>query len=210
MQADGKTRGPVVAAQRLADRQQRHAVQAGLREGHRRTPATRIAADQAVPDWDNTKAGTIFEQMLHQGQGQDRRRRRRQRRPRQRGHRGPEEATASPARSRSPARTPPTRACSTCCRRPVHDRLQGDQEGGRRGLRAGHRAGQGRQGRRRRAGDRQGDDTKTGKDVPSVLLDPQAIYQGQRQGRRRRRLHHRGQGLHRDALQTACTADGIS
>ena len=77
-----------------------------------------VAADQAVPDWDNTKAGTIFEQIFTQTKGKfdgvaaandglggavDRRARRR---------------TASPARSRSPARTPRTRACSACCSAP--------------------------------------------------------------------------------------------
>jgi D-xylose transport system substrate-binding protein len=28
-----------------------------------------VAADQSVPDWDNTKAGTIFEQMLTKAKG---------------------------------------------------------------------------------------------------------------------------------------------
>ena len=44
--------------------------------------------DDAVPDWDNAQAGTIFEQQMTAGQRQDRRRARRQRRPRQRRHLG--------------------------------------------------------------------------------------------------------------------------
>ena len=34
-------------------------------------------------------------------------------------------------------------------------------------------------------------------DVPSVLLDPEGDHQGQRQGRRRRRLRHQGRAVHR-------------
>ena len=57
-------RGP----QRLADGQQRDAVQERLRLGHRPASSTRVTGpevdDQSVPDWDNQKALTIFEQML--------------------------------------------------------------------------------------------------------------------------------------------------
>ena len=114
----GKTSGTGRAAQRLADRQQRHAVQAGLRRRLIKDAGYTIAADQSVPDWDNTKAGTIFEQMFTKADGNfdgvaaanD-------------GLGGAvitvlDAATASPARSRSPARTPPTRVCSACCSAP--------------------------------------------------------------------------------------------
>ena len=52
-----------------------------------RSPSwTRRSADQAVPNWDNQQAATIFEQMLTPDRRQDQRRPGRQRRPRQRGH----------------------------------------------------------------------------------------------------------------------------
>ena len=86
--------------------------------------------DQSVPDWDNQKGGQIFEQMLtkadgkidgvlaaNDGLGQ-------------RGHRGQqEEQPADPGhRSGRDARG----AAEHPRRRPVHDGLQGGQEGGRR------------------------------------------------------------------------------
>ena len=74
-----------------------------------------VAADQSVPDWDNTKAGTIFEQMFTKANGDfvgvaaanD----------------GLGGAVASVLKrerrdartSRPPVRTPPTRVCSACC-----------------------------------------------------------------------------------------------
>ena len=68
-QDDGEHRVP----QRLADGQQRHAVQGGCRHGAagegRRAASTRVVADQAVPDWDNQQAGTIFEQMYTENAG---------------------------------------------------------------------------------------------------------------------------------------------
>ena len=54
-------------AQRLADGQQRDAVQEGLRRraaAEVRRRQLKKVADQSVPDWDNQKALTIFEQML--------------------------------------------------------------------------------------------------------------------------------------------------
>ena len=55
-------------AQRLADRQQRDAVQEGLRLASSTRSSTsgdwKKVDDQSVPDWDNQKALTIFEQML--------------------------------------------------------------------------------------------------------------------------------------------------
>ena len=72
-----------------------------------------VTDDQSVPDWDNTKAGTIFEQMFTKANGDfvgvaaanD--------------GLGGAVATCSSARarprtSRPPARTPPTRVCSGC------------------------------------------------------------------------------------------------
>ena len=73
-----------------------------------------VAADQSVPDWDNTKAGTIFEQMFTKANGDfvgvaaanD-------------GLGGAVAsvlgARARPRTSRPPVRTPPTTACSACC-----------------------------------------------------------------------------------------------
>ncbi len=61
-------------------------------------------ADQSVPDWDNQKALTIFEQMLQKDEQQDRRRARRQRRPRQRGHLGAQGAQAQADPGHRPGR----------------------------------------------------------------------------------------------------------
>ena len=66
-----------------------------------RTRATPIAADQSVPDWDNTKAGTIFEQMYTKANGKFVGVDSRQRRSRRRRGRRCSSATARPARSRS-------------------------------------------------------------------------------------------------------------
>ena len=52
-------------------------------------------ADQSVPDWDNQKALTIFEQILQKAVQQGRRRARGQRRPRQRGDLGAQAAQAA-------------------------------------------------------------------------------------------------------------------
>ena len=92
-----------------------------------------IAADQSVPDWDNTKAGTIFEQMYtkangdfvgvaaaNDGLGGAVDRRARPQRP------GRQDLGHRPGRH---GRGPAARAA----RHPVRDRLQGRQEGGRRG-----------------------------------------------------------------------------
>ena len=99
--------------------------------------------DQAVPDWDNQRALTIFEQMLQKadnkidgvlaandglGNAAISAIKQRQARP-DPGH-GPGRDAAGHPEHRQ--------------RRSVHDRLQGDQERGRRGGRAGDRARQGR------------------------------------------------------------------
>ena len=128
--------------------------------------------DDSVPDWDNAQAGTIFEQMLTADQRQHRRRARRQRRSRQRGHLGAEEEQAQrqgPGHRAGRHRAGPAEHPR---RRPVHDGLQGDQEGGRRRRRAGHRAGQGREEAPRQHGQRPGVASGTS---GSVLLDPKAI-----------------------------------
>ena len=161
-------------AQRLADRQQRHAVQAGLRRRAqaqvRRRRRTSRARTSRCRTGTTPQAGTIFEQMLHPA-AEDRRRAGRQRRPRQRRHRGAEEEQAQrqgpghrPGRHRAgPAEHPR--------RRPVHDGLQGDQEGGRRGRRARHRAGQGREADSRPARSR----TPSRNGRPGRAADPEAI-----------------------------------
>ena len=59
-------------AQRLADGQQRDAVQAGLRlraQAEVRLRRVRQGRRPAVPDWDNQKGGQIFEQMLTKANG---------------------------------------------------------------------------------------------------------------------------------------------
>ena len=64
----GDKKGAAVASpQRLPDRQQRDAVQEGLRRCMKPKfddGDYKKVADQSVPDWDNQKALTIFEQML--------------------------------------------------------------------------------------------------------------------------------------------------
>ena len=66
-QGNGVTKPADRRAQRLADRQQRDAVRKGydsvLKPLYTRGKFTKVA-DQSVPDWDNQKALTIFEQML--------------------------------------------------------------------------------------------------------------------------------------------------
>ena len=137
LQDGGKTTGQHRLPQRLADRQQRHAVQARATTSvAQRTRGYTVVGDQAVPDWDNTKAGTIFEQIFTADRRQDRRRR-------------SPPTTVSAAR-RSPScksnglagKVPVTGQDATdeglqrvLARHPVHDGLQGRQEGGRRGRR---------------------------------------------------------------------------
>ena len=116
--------------------------------------ATKVA-DQSVPDWDNQKALTIFEQMLQKANNKidgvlaanD----------------GLGNSAISALKARKLKQIPVTGQDATAAgdpehprRRPVHDRLQGGQEGGRRGLQAGHRAGQGQaaRGRARQRQDR--------------------------------------------------------
>ena len=96
---------PVIAyAERLADRQQRHAVRSGLRLGAQAEVRLRRLRQGPGPVGARTgttpQAGTIFEQMLDASQRQDRRRARRQRRPRQRGDHRAEEERSSTARCR--------------------------------------------------------------------------------------------------------------
>ena len=103
--------------------------------------ATKVA-DQSVPDWDNQKALTIFEQMLQKTNNKidgvlaanD----------------GLGNSVISALKSRKLKQIPVTGQDATpqgiqniLVGRPVHDGLQGRQEGGRRGLAAGDRAVQG-------------------------------------------------------------------
>ena len=80
---------------------------------------------------------------VHRQRRQDRRRRLGQRHHGRRHHRPPQGATASPARSRSPARTPASRACRTSCSATSADGLQEHRPRGRRCLEAGDRPDQG-------------------------------------------------------------------
>ena len=75
-------------------------------------PTTRRSPSRPSRSGTPSRPRTIFEQMYTQAAGQDRRRARGQRHPRQRGDRDPE-AEQRPARSRSPVRTRPSRACRT-------------------------------------------------------------------------------------------------
>ena len=104
-----------------------------------------------------------------EGRQQDRRRARRQRRPRQRGHLGDQAAQARPdpgdGSGRDAAGHPEHRR-----RRPVHDGLQGDQEGGRRGRQA--RRSRWPRARRPRRRTRS---TTAPRTSPSVFLDPVAV-----------------------------------
>ena len=136
--------------------------------------------DQSVPDWDNQKALTIFEQMLQKSGNKIDGVARRQRRPRQRGDLGAEGAQAQADPGHRPGRDaaghPEHRR-----RRPVHDRLQGDQEGGRRGRRAGEDARLGRDADRRH---RQGQQRQQGRPVRPARAGRR--HEGQHQGVPRR------------------------
>ena len=136
-----------------------------------------IAADQSVPDWDNTKAGTIFEQMFTKANGKfvgvdsandglgGAVAQRAQARGRDQGH--PDHRSGRDRRG----------SAARAARLAVHDGLQGDQEGGRRGLEAGDRAGQGRHGRGRRAGDRARSRTpRPSSRSRACCCEPQAIF----------------------------------
>ena len=80
--------------------------------------------------------------------------------------------------------------------RPVHDDLQGRQQGGRRGRQARDRA-ESRARTRPRSGQTLADfqDPKGNRTLKSVLLTPQVDHQGQRQGRHQGRRAHRGADL---------------
>ena len=54
------------------------------------------------------------------------------------------------------------------------------------------------------------EDTETKQQVKSVLLDAAGDLHGQRQGRHRRRVHHRGQDLHQRGAQEGLRRDGVS
>ena len=130
---------------------------------------------------------------LHRSDRQDRRRRRRQRRSRWRCHRRPHEEQP---RRQDPGHRPGRHGRGSAARpagHPVHDRLQGHQEGGRRCRGARDRARQGRA-PRPSAGTVKDSQTRQGRSVAAP--GPAGHLRRQRQGRRRRRLHHGGQALH--------------
>ena len=99
--------------QRLADRQQRHAVLGRCaRACSTRSPTTRSSASR--PSRLGQRGGSHdLRAALHRCGRQGRRRARRQRRSRRRRDQRARGATAWPARSRSPVRTPPSRVCRT-------------------------------------------------------------------------------------------------
>src|SRR5690606_26140866 len=117
----------------------------------------------------------------------------RQRRAGQRRHLGA--PALGPERHRAghrPGRDRP-RAAEHPRRRPVHDRLQGDQAGGERRRRAGDRAGQRRAAGDRAERDRPGDRAGGRRGPAGAAGD----LPGQRQGRGLRRLRQRRRTLHR-------------
>ena len=154
MQDNGKTSGPVALLNGSPTDNNATLFKQGYEKAITDAGYT-VAADQSVPDWDNTKAGTIFEQMFTKANGDfvgvaaanD--------------GLGGAVAVGAQARRRDGKDIPTTGQDATdeglqrvLLGHSVHDGLQGDQEGSRRGRRAGDRAGQGRHRRCRRAGDR--------------------------------------------------------
>ena len=155
-----------------------------------------VAADQSVPDWDNTKAGTIFEQMFTKAKGDfvgvaaanD----------------GLGGAVASVLKRNGATKDIPTTGqdatdeglqrvllgsqCMT-----VYKAIKKEADAA---VRAGDRAGQGRHGRRRRAGDGLGGGHRDQAAGQVGAARAAGDLPGERQGRHRRRLHDRGQDLH--------------
>ena len=142
-----------------------------------RTRATPIAADQSVPDWDNTKAGTIFEQMYTKANGKfvgvDA------------ANDGLGGAVAAVLKRNGDDQEDPdhgsgrhgrgsaARAARLQCMT-VYKAIKKEADAA---VQARDRAGQGRQGRGRRAGHRHRSRTpRPSKQVKSVLLQPQAIF----------------------------------
>jgi D-xylose transport system substrate-binding protein len=68
MQANGKTNGPVALLNGSPTDNNATLFKQGY-EAAIRAAGYSIVADQSVPDWDNTKAGTIFEQMFTKANG---------------------------------------------------------------------------------------------------------------------------------------------
>ena len=153
MQDERRRLGSGRAAQRLADRQQRDAVQAGLREGdHGRRLRSQRGPGRARLGQHEGRHDLRAD--VHEGQRQLRGRRVGQRRPRRRGGGG---AQAQRRHRQDPDHGPGRHdrgPAARAARLPVHDRLQGDQEGGRRRLQPRDLPDQRRPGRRRRAGER--------------------------------------------------------
>src|SRR3954453_16928962 len=68
MQANGKSSGPVALLNGSPTDNNATLFKQGYEKAIKAAGYT-IAADQSVPDWDNTKAGTIFEQMFTKAKG---------------------------------------------------------------------------------------------------------------------------------------------
>ena len=149
--------------------------------------------DQSVPDWDNQKALTIFEQMLQANNNKVDGVLRGQRRPRQRRDLGPKAAQAAAGAGDRPGRDarghPEHRQ-----RRSVHDGVQAHQAGGGRGSRSGYRACQGREAER---DDQSGRQRNQEGPVGSAHADRD--HEGQHQGLPRRGgLPDQGRHLRRE------------
>ena len=131
--------------QRLADGQQRDALQAGLRPGAQAaTTAATTRSSPTRPSRLGQPAGRHdLRADVHGDRRQDRRRPRGQRRSRQRRDRHPQEERRERHRPGDRSGRDGPGPAEHPCGRPVHDRLQGRQEGGRRRCGAGHRGRQG-------------------------------------------------------------------
>ena len=182
------------AAQRLADGQQRDAVQEGYEKAIT-SAGYEVTEVRACPTGTTRRPARSSSGNVREGQRQLRRRGRGQ---------SPASAAQSPQYSARGlvGRHPDDRSgrdeqgpAARAARRAVHDRLQGDQEGGRRGRQPRDRARQGRQGRGRRSGDRRGHGHRDqqGREVRPARAA--GDLPGEREGRHRRRFHHRREGL---------------
>ena len=161
-----------------------------------------VAADQCVPDWDNTKAGTIFEQMFTKANGDfvgvarptTVSAARSHRCSSARARRKDIPTTGQDATDEGLQRVLLGTQCMT-----VYKAIKKEADAA---AEAGDRAGQGRQGRRRRRRRRARWRTpRPSSKVKSVLLEPQAIFPENVKDVDRRRLHDRGQDLHDGGAQ---------
>ena len=170
-----------------------------------------VAADQSVPDWDNTKAGTIFEQMFTKAKGDfvgvaaanD----------------GLGGAVAAVLKREGATEDIPTTGqdatdeglqrvlLGTQCMT-VYKAIKKEADAA---AAAGDRAGQGRHGRRRRAGHRARWRTpRPSKQVKSVLLEPQAITRRTSRTSSPTASPPRTRSAPTQALKKACEENGVS